>query len=161
MAIRIQRPPSPYARSWLLYIFEHVGKQRAVWLHELNTDSTSGQAGYMWSCSCDVNDGGLGRPLTALLLREAWEHFDNHIDPKAVPLRGGFARWNRGGQRSELNEILDLEVQRILGLAPELPVEVLNVCGECGENFEISDVDPHWATGRGFLCPRAYGNGRN
>ena len=148
MAIRTQLPPSPYVRSWLLYIFELAGEQRAVWLHELST-------GYTWSCSCDINDGGLGRPLTTLLLREAWEHFDNHLE--AVPLCGGFARWNRGGQRSELDEVLDLEVKRILGQAPEIPVEVINVCGECGESFEISDVDPHWVTGRGPICPRPHG----
>ena len=96
-------------------------------------------------------------PLGALveLLREAWEHFDNHLE--AVPLCGGFARWNRSGQRSELDEVLDLEVKRILGQAPEIPVEVINVCGECGESFEISDVDPHWVTGRGPICPRPHG----
>lgn len=28
-----------------------------------------------------------------------------------------------------------------------------NVCGLCGETFEIRDDDPHWSTGRGPSCP--------
>jgi hypothetical protein len=31
----------------------------------------------------------------------------------------------------------------------------VNVCGECGEEFEISEADPHWSTGRGPICPKA------
>jgi hypothetical protein len=31
--------------------------------------------------------------------------------------------------------------------------EPVNVCGECGEEFKISDDDPHWSTGRGPICP--------
>ena len=27
-------------------------------------------------------------------------------------------------------------------------------CGECGEEFEISEADPHWSTGRGPICPK-------
>lgn len=32
--------------------------------------------------------------------------------------------------------------------------EPVHVCGECGEDFEISETDPHWTSGRGPICPR-------
>ena len=31
------------------------------------------------------------------------------------------------------------------------PVE--HVCGLCGQTFQITKDDPHWATGRGPICP--------
>lgn len=34
------------------------------------------------------------------------------------------------------------------------PVEIVNVCGNCGQKFQISDADPHWSTGQGPICPR-------
>ncbi len=146
---RIRLSPSPHRRSWLLYIFEHAGEQRAVWLHELADDT-----GHAWQCSCGANDSCPGAPLTAHVLREAWSHFDTHGDPAGIPLHGPMARWYRGGRSVDLDETLELEVQRILGREPERPVEVVSVCGMCGETFEISDDDPHWETGRGPICPR-------
>lgn len=32
--------------------------------------------------------------------------------------------------------------------------EPVNVCGFCGEEFELSDTDPHFASGRGPTCPK-------
>ena len=31
--------------------------------------------------------------------------------------------------------------------------EPVNVCGFCGEEFELSNTDPHFASGRGPTCP--------
>ena len=153
---RIQLPPSPYGKSWLLYIFKQADKQQAVWLHKINADSEFIYGSdYTWRCSCGANDAGLAGPLTAELLRSAWSHFDGHLDPAAIPLHGPLARWYRGGQEPDLDALFKLEVERILGHAPEPPVEVVHVCGMCGESFEISDQDPHWATGQGPLCPKA------
>jgi len=153
---RIQLPPSPYGRSWLLYIFEHTGEQQAVWLHKIKAESEFIHgSGYTWQCSCSANDAGLAGPLTAGLLRSAWSHFDSHLNPPAIPLHGPLARWYRGGQEPDLDALFELEVERILGHAPEPPMEIVHVCGMCGESFEISDQDPHWATGRGPICPKA------
>lgn len=33
------------------------------------------------------------------------------------------------------------------------PVEVVNVCGFCGQELQFSSDDPHWSTGRGPICP--------
>jgi hypothetical protein len=33
------------------------------------------------------------------------------------------------------------------------PIDIVNVCGICGQNFRIADDDPHWSTGRGPICP--------
>lgn len=30
---------------------------------------------------------------------------------------------------------------------------VANICGDCGQEFQISKDDPHWSTGRGPICP--------
>lgn len=153
---RIQLPSSPFGSSWLLYVFQHADEQQAVWLHEINAEGEFIHgSGYTWRCSCGANTAGLARSLTVQLLRAAWSHFDAHLDPAAVPLRASLARWYRGGQEPDLDALLELEVARILGRAPELPVEVVHVCGECGESFEISESDPHWATGRGPTCPKA------
>ena len=37
------------------------------------------------------------------------------------------------------------------------PIELVNVCGDCGREFQISDDDPHWSTGRGPICPTGRG----
>ncbi len=37
------------------------------------------------------------------------------------------------------------------------PIEVVNVCGDCGQEFRISGDDPHWSTGRGPTCPTRHG----
>jgi len=34
------------------------------------------------------------------------------------------------------------------------PIEIVSVCGDCGQEFQISEDDPHWSTGRGPICPR-------
>jgi hypothetical protein len=154
---RVQLPSSPYGDSWLLYVFKHADKQQAVWLHKISADGEFIHGpGYKWECSCGANNAGLGRPLTAQLLHSAWSHFGAHLDPAAVPLHGPLARWYRGGREPDLDALFELEVARILGRAPELPMEVVHVCGECGESFEISESDPHWATGRGPICPKAH-----
>jgi hypothetical protein len=31
---------------------------------------------------------------------------------------------------------------------------VVNLCGICGETFQISETDPHWSSGRGPICPK-------
>lgn len=153
----VQLPPSPYGASWLLYVFKHTDKQQAVWLHKIRADGEFIHGpGYKWECSSGANNDGLGRPLTAQLLHSAWSHFDAHLDPAAIPLRGPLARWYRGGQEPDLDALFEREVARILGRAPELPIEVVHVCGECGESFEISESDPHWATGRGPICPNSH-----
>lgn len=36
MIDRVIIPPSDYDESMLLYVFEHAGQQRAVWLHKIN-----------------------------------------------------------------------------------------------------------------------------
>jgi hypothetical protein len=153
---RIHLPPSPYGPSWLLYIFEHAAKQQAVWLHKISADGEFIHGpGYKWECSCGANSAGLGGPLTVQLLYSAWSHFGAHLDPQAVPLHGPLARWYRGGQEADLETVFELEIARILGQAPELPAEVLHICGECGGSFEISDSDPHWSTGlKGPTCPK-------
>jgi hypothetical protein len=141
----------------LLYVFKHTDKQQAVWLHKIRADGEFIHGpGYKWECSSGANNDGLGRPLTAQLLHSAWSHFDAHLDPAAIPLRGPLARWYRGGQEPDLDALFEREVARILGRAPELPIEVVHVCGECGESFEISESDPHWATGRGPICPNSH-----
>lgn len=33
------------------------------------------------------------------------------------------------------------------------PIEVVHLCGICGQTFEIKSTDPHWSTGRGPICP--------
>ena len=152
---RVLSPPSPYGGSLLLYVFEHRGERRAVWLSEISADAAFVRGpGWTWWCSCGANEAGLGRPLTTSLLWEAWSHFDGHLDPRATPLRQNGARWYRGGKEPDLEKVFELEVARILGHEPELPVEVIHVCGECGERFEISKTDPHWSTGRGPICPK-------
>jgi len=154
---------SPYEDSWLLYIFDHASAQRAVWLHKIGADGehTLG-SGYKWICSCGANAAGTGVPLTAELLRAAWSHFDAHLDPAGIPLRGLLARWDRGGREPDLDALFEDEVVRILrserGSAAGdrlVQVEVLNVCGQCGSSFDISADDPHWKTGRGPICPNA------
>jgi hypothetical protein len=152
---RVKLPPSPYAESFLLYGFMHRGERQAVWLHKISADGEFiHDAGYTWKCSCGANDAGRGRPLTTNLLWEAWSHFDAHLDPRAEPLHGSASRWYRGGQEADMERMFELEVARILGHEPELPVQVIHRCGECGETFEISDTDPHWSTGRGPICPK-------
>lgn len=152
---RVRLPPSPHSDSWPLYAFMHRGKQYAVWLHKISVHSEFIRGpGYVWGCSCGANNASLGRPLSTQILHEAWSHFDGHLDPKAEPLRINPMRWFRGGSEPDLNSVFELEVARILGLAPELPVEVVHRCGTCGETFQISKTDPHWCTGRGPICPQ-------
>jgi hypothetical protein len=33
-------------------------------------------------------------------------------------------------------------------------ITAVNLCGLCGETFEISKTDPHWSSGRGPICPK-------
>ncbi len=33
-------------------------------------------------------------------------------------------------------------------------ITAVNLCGLCGETFEISKADPHWSSGRGPICPK-------
>lgn len=33
-------------------------------------------------------------------------------------------------------------------------IVAVNLCGLCGETFEISRTDPHWSSGRGPICPK-------
>lgn len=118
---RIQLPSSLYASSWLLYVFDHADVRRTVWLHEIDSGSEAIYgAGYTWRCSCGANSAGVARPLTVELLRSAWSHFDAHVDPSAVALRSAAARWDRGGQDPDLDELLERERARILGREPEL-----------------------------------------
>lgn len=149
MPERIRVPSSHFLNSWLLYVFQHRGTQRAVWLHEINGHGS----GYIWKCSCGANSAGNASPLTTDLLHSAWSHFDAHLDPVAVPLHGPMARWYRGGQDQDLDALFRLEVSRIISRESELPVEFAHICGTCGESFAISGDDPHWATGKGPICP--------
>ncbi len=165
----IQRPErvfirkSDYAEGCILYCFEHRGERQAVWLHKIAAEAEHIRgAGYLWKCSCGANETAPGAPLTTAMLWAAWSHFNTHIDPPAVTLRVNGSRWNRGGTpdgedsavwQDRMEKMFELEVARLLGLEPDLPVQVINVCGECGETFEISKDDPHWSTGKGPICP--------
>jgi hypothetical protein len=33
-------------------------------------------------------------------------------------------------------------------------IVAVNLCGRCGETFEISMTDPHWSSGHGPICPK-------
>lgn len=120
MPERIQIPSSHFLNSWLLYVFQHRGTQRAVWLHEINGHGS----GYIWKCSCGANSAGNASPLTTDLLHSAWSHFDAHLDPVAVPLHGPMARWYRGDHALGL-ELPDRQRQ-ILGVRAELLVDLLD-----------------------------------
>lgn len=154
---RVTIPKGPYSDGFLLYVFEHKDHQRAVWLNKIDADAEHIRGpGYLWRCSCGANEDAPGAPLTVAMLWAAWSHFDAHIDPPAVPLRGGIARWNRGALGADLEHTFALEVAHILGDIVDLRpprTQVVNVCDECGDTFEISKDDPHWSTGRGPICP--------
>lgn len=157
---RVTIPKSPYSEGFLLYTFEHRGQRQAVWLNKIDKDAEFIRGpGHVWRCSCGANEVAPGAPLTTAMLWAAWSHFDTHIDPPATPMYGAMARWNRGVVDPDMDKVFELELARLLGNEPDIPVEVINVCGECGDTFKISKDDPHWSTGRGPLCP--YPEGRS
>lgn len=153
--IKRPEPKGPYSEGILLYTFEHRGQRQAVWLNKIDADAEFIRgAGHLWRCSCGANESAPGAPLTAAMLWAAWSHFDTHIDPPAIPLHGAVSRWFRGGNDEDgLEKIFEHELAIILGNEPDRPMQVINVCGECGETFEIGNDDPHWSTGRGPICP--------
>lgn len=56
------------------------------------------------------------------------------ITPRAFVLDPGEACWCNLGKACDGNHEIG-------------PIEVVNICGNCGQEFQILDSDPHWSTG--------------
>lgn len=152
---RINLAPSNECCSHLLELFkqedgpDNKGKKHGVWLHHLKT------GGYRWECACGASrDHSV---LDAALLAEAHAHFDQAWEPPAIPLGHPVAVWNNraAGRPSPSKE--DLEKLAIDlahgGVGVSVEVQVVNLCGLCGQIFTFKPDDPHWVTGRGPICP--------
>jgi hypothetical protein len=161
---RVNLPPSDEVGGYLLEMFElgdgpiGSGKRHAVWLHQLK------DGGYRWKCSCGVQRDQL--KLDTALLAEARAHFDQAWEPAAVPIGHAFCIWNDRVMKAPPPTTADLELLARDLFAPrdelaarrnkgKIPpgVEVVNICGLCGQTFRITKDDPHWSTGRGPICP--------
>ncbi len=158
---RVMLPPSDYIGGYLLEIFElggRPGKRHAVWLHQLKA------GGYRWKCSCGAQRS---QPmLDVALLVDARTHFDQAWDPAPVPVGNFACIWNDRARQAPPPSTEDLErlALDLFGPPDELAlrrnrgklspgVEVVHLCGLCGQTFEIKPDDPHWVTGRGPICP--------
>jgi hypothetical protein len=159
--------PSEERYGYLLEIFK-VGdgtalpnwqmdpRRHAVWLHCLKT------GGWRWSCCCGASRAH--NDLDIALLVEARAHFDRPWKPAAVPLGHPSCLWNDRvtGARPPSTTALKQLVRKLRREAadvtpirppPQATVEVVHLCGICGETFRIADDDSHWTTGRGPFCP--------
>lgn len=152
---RVLLPPSDECCSHLLEVFvlDTVGTRpvHAVWLHHLKV------GGYRWKCSCDAQRSH--HVLDAALLAEARAHFDQVWEHAAVSIWHPVAVWNDRATWAALTKA-DLEKLTIelahggTGGDVDVAVEAVNLCGTCGNTFQITADDPHWSTGRGPICSR-------
>lgn len=164
-------PPTDKQHSYLLEVYEledgpmlevyeledgpiGTGQRHAVWLHRLKT------GGYRWECSCGEQRSH--RELDAALLAEARAHFDQVGSPTAQVsfLRHLACVWDRAAESAppdadgleQLARDLRMRDADITPIKRE-PIDVVHLCGLCGQTFRIAPDDPHWSTGRGPICP--------
>jgi hypothetical protein len=131
-----------------------------VWIHQLKA------GGFRWKCACGAQRAH--HEIDVALLVEARAHFDQAWDPPAIPVGHAIAIWNDRVKRAPPPSTDDLArlAQELFAPPDEvarqrfrktgaLPsdVEVVHLCGLCGQTFEIKPDDPHWVTGRGPICP--------
>ena len=157
---RILLPPSEETWGHILEVFDigdgpRAAKRHCVWLHKLRA------GGYRWKCSCGAEMKH--HELDVALFAEARGHFEQAWEPAAVPIGSPFAIWNDrvAGRDPPSLDDLKLLVQEfaeeeadVTPIRPKrVEVEVVHLCGLCGQTFQITDTDPHWSTGRGPICP--------
>jgi hypothetical protein len=147
-------PSSNKQDGYLLEIFEQrtstdVKVRHAIWLWRLKTEQ------WCWECS-SCGPSTAHHELDAALLAEARAHFDQGWGLEPTPIWSPLAIWVDRWTRVPPPSAADLDK-----LATELaqgrrsqPQEAVNVCGFCGQTFQIAPDDPHWSTGRGPICPK-------
>lgn len=153
---RVLVTPSDEIDGYLLEMFEQGGMRHGVWIHQLKA------GGFRWKCSCGGQRSH--HEVDVTLLAEARAHFDQTAG--AVPIGHPVCIWNDRLQKASPPSTEDLaRLARVLFAPPDelarrrnkgkLPpgVEVVHLCGLCGQTFEIKPDDPHWVTGRGPICP--------
>lgn len=157
---RVLLAPSDEIGGYMLEIFEQdAGTRHGVWIHQLKA------GGFRWKCSCGAQRSH--HEVDVALLTEARAHFDQISG--AVPIGHFACIWNDRVQKAPpppSTEDLERLAQDLFAPPDELArrrfrktgalppgVEVVHLCGLCGQTFEIKPDDPHWVTGRGPICP--------